>query len=256
MNACPTNAKAAAKTAAGPRRALVLDCDGVILDTNAMKTAAFGDVLRAVGHPAPVVDAFSAYQRGQFGRSRYRLFEDFFERFAGRTAVPGEMDDLLVRFAARCREGYARAKLTAGAEAFLDRAAGLALFICSGSDQAELRAVFAERGLSDRFEAILGSPTAKADNLRSLAKRGDLDIVGFVGDAVADHAAAAACGVPFAFVSGYAADPAPLLALAAKEGFPVFETLGDLARIGTSPDGWPPLARRAASAPSSVAVSS
>lgn len=206
-------------------RAFVFDCDGVLLDSNAMKCEAFVEALAR--YPSDVVAAFSVHQRKSFGRSRYRLFEDFFQDFLDRPAEDGEMETLLDSFAAACRRGYEAAPMADGSHDFLSEAAReAALFVVSGSDQDELNEVFHLRGLDVYFAEILGSPTTKTDHLADLQARYPTHAFEvFFGDAEADFAAAENVGMRFHYISRYAMAPEAMTDLQARHRFSSSETL-------------------------------
>ncbi len=189
---------------------VIFDFDGVVLDSNRLKTDAFGRVLADAGYSAEAVARFLAYQARNFGRSRYLLFDDFLREFAGDEAGNRDREHLLAAFGRACVDGYGAVPETEGVRELLDglRARGTRLFVASGSDQEELRGVVAARGLGDYFDDVLGSPMRKTDCVRTI-----LHALGepaqaaraawFVGDAVADLQAAEDHGVPFVYVRRY-----------------------------------------------------
>ncbi|MDD5271738.1 MAG: HAD hydrolase-like protein, partial [Methylovulum sp.] len=165
----------------------ILDCDGVVLDSNTMKIAAFRTALAA--YPKSVVARFSDYQARNFGRSRYVLFKDFFN-FLEREPEAGEIDGLLDRYAVIVRSAYLDAPLTPGClETLAHLAAFGPVYIASGSDQTELRWVMQQRSLTGYFTGIYGSPQSKTDILASLAPAAGERAL-FIGDAKADLEAA------------------------------------------------------------------
>ncbi len=189
---------------------VIFDFDGVVLDSNRLKTDAFGRVLAEAGYSVGAVEAFLAYQARNFGRSRYLLFDDFLRDFAA--DEPGERDRerLLAAFGRACVDGYGDVPETEGVRDLLEalRNRGARLFVASGSDQEELRGVVAVRGLAGYFDDVLGSPMRKTDCVRTiLAGLGEptreARRAWFVGDAVADLQAAEDHGVPFVYVRRY-----------------------------------------------------
>jgi phosphoglycolate phosphatase-like HAD superfamily hydrolase len=181
------------------------------------------------------VARFSRYQTANFGTSRYRLFEHFLTWEDLKIRPEGADRDALVAGYARLLRGrYVRAASTPGMAAVLDglAARGLPLFVVSGSDGAELREVFAERGLARRFRAIHGSPATKAENLRLVAKElgrdEPLDDVWFIGDAEADWKAAREVGARFAYMDHFSTAKPRMRALAAEHGFPTLRDLRGL----------------------------
>ena len=75
--------------------------------------------------------------------------------------------------------------------------------IVSGGDQAELRKVFLERGISQFFEGgIFGSPDTKDEVLAREVANGNIGLPAlFIGDSKYDYTAATAAGLDFVFVS-------------------------------------------------------
>lgn len=209
---------------------IVFDCDGVLLDSNDLKTRTFANVLRAHGFSDDQVAAFTDYQRRNFGTSRYRLFQAVVDGEFG-AADHVTLDQLIDDFGVQCSAGYLEQPETPGLADALDRAAagGRLLYIVSGSDEAELRSVFDQRGLSGRFTAIYGSPTTKIDNMRRvLADRPAGDRVLFIGDADADMRAAESVGADFLFMAGFSTVRDTLEPAARAADWHVIENLQEL----------------------------
>lgn len=210
-------------------KTLILDCDGVVLDSNEMKCQAFAQILSSYDPSA--VGPFLAFQRGAFGSSRYKLLDQFFSDYLGRDPYPGEREHLLSAFSTTCKNLYPLQSFTHGALYTLSKlvAAGVTLYIVSGSDQEELRTVFDQLEITQYFYSIFGSPNTKIENLnRIIAASSGRSSMIFVGDAAADMLAAEACGVPFVYMSGYAADPQGMEVLRKERGFPLIKDLTEL----------------------------
>lgn len=229
--------KSSPLSAVSPPIAMVFDCDGVLLDSNRLKTDSFRDSLLEHGYGESDVAEFVKLQKRSFGTSRYRQFEMFFTEILKREVDAAMRDSLLAAFGRKCREGYMDSQPTLGCldllESVRDR---YPLYIASGSDEAELRDVFAARGLDRYFNAIYGSPTPKSDLLRRIVvelQPEDPKSVWFFGDAKADFEAARAASAQFFFVAAYSSDRANMEALAAAESFPVIETLANLPPVPT-----------------------
>ncbi|MDD3444502.1 MAG: HAD hydrolase-like protein [Zavarzinia sp.] len=198
---------------------VAFDCDGVLLDSNGMKIKAFTDALSS--YPADVVARFSTFQQASFGLSRYRLVDRFFTDFLGRQAEAGEKERVLAAFGAICADLYPRQSLTEGALAALERLAAMSIpmFVVSGSDQAELRAVLRAIGLARFFRTIYGSPETKSANLARVGREAPAVRTVFVGDAEADWKAAREHGCDFYYLSTWAADRLGMARLKAEHGF-------------------------------------
>jgi len=204
----------------------ILDCDGVLLDSNTMKIAAFRAAL--ADYPDEAVARFSAYQARNFGRSRYVLFREFFN-YLGREPENGECDGLLERYAAIVRSAYLDAPLTPGCVDTLVRLADFGpLYVASGSDQQELRWVMQQRSLSRYFSGIFGSPQSKADILATLAPA-DGERAVFIGDARADYEAAQRyVWCDFIYMSRFSTAPTEMAGLVEQAGLPTIEVLPGL----------------------------
>lgn len=153
---------------------LVFDCDGVILDSVPVKTRAFGRLMEPFGPEAR--DRFLMYHKVHGGVSRYKKFEWFYEDVLGKTITPEESEGLGNRFAEYVLDELRRCELIPGIQETLDSWRGkLPMFVCSGAPHEEVLAVLRERKLDGYFDAIHGSPPAKAVLLAQIVNRQKLD---------------------------------------------------------------------------------
>jgi len=207
--------------------AIVFDCDGVILDSNRVKTEAFRQAALPYGETA--AEALVIYHTANGGVSRYRKFAHFMDEIVpARTSGP-TIGELLERYADAVREGLAMCAIAPGLESMRAATGNTPWFVVSGGDQAELRHVFAQRGIACHFEAIFGSPDTKDEILaREIAAGRIAPSAIFIGDSRYDHQAATAAGLDFAFVSGWS-EFAGWQDYAARHGFPVATDLAELA---------------------------
>jgi phosphoglycolate phosphatase-like HAD superfamily hydrolase len=205
---------------------VILDCDGVLLDSNAMKIAAFRTAL--ADYPKTAVAKFSEYQRRNFGRSRYVLFKEFFT-FLGREPDDFEIGVLLENYAAIVCSAYLRVPLTPGCVESLERLAAFGpLYVASGSDQEELRWVMKQRGLAGHFAGIFGSPCNKTEILAHLGPD-EGGRAWFIGDAKADFKAAQQYDwCDFIYMRQFSAAQQEMDDLAQQAGVPVIEALPEL----------------------------
>jgi phosphoglycolate phosphatase-like HAD superfamily hydrolase len=214
--------------------AVIFDCDGVLLDSNTLKVALFREVVAAAGFAPADVARFSAFQAANFGMSRYRLFEALlgWEELVARPVVT--QPELVAAYATLLRGRYVTCPAT---PAMREVVGGIAAerFVVSGSDEAELREVLAERGDAALFRTILGSPVTKERNIALVLADLDTrhpglprDQVVFVGDAEADWRGASAHGIRFVYMDGFSTAQGRMRALAAEHGFPRIEDLRGL----------------------------
>ncbi|APE43436.1 HAD family hydrolase [Sulfitobacter alexandrii] len=191
-------------------RTLVFDCDGVVLDSNQVKTAAFRVAALPYGEAA--AEALVAYHVANGGISRYVKFTHFLEQILPEhqpEAMPGrdgpDHEALLRLYAETVRDGLLNCAVTEKLEQLRDTTEGANWLIVSGGDQNELRDVFGRRDLSRLFDGgIFGSPDTKSTILeRELASGNIQSPALFLGDSRLDHQAATAAGLDFVFIHGW-----------------------------------------------------
>lgn len=194
---------------------LVFDCDGVVLDSNKVKTEAFYQATLPYGEAA--AQAMVNYHVANGGVSRYKKFAYFLEQIAPNIAHnyaeqhnPDEqqgpsLEALLQAYAGYVREGLLSCEVAPGLEVLREQSPSARWLIVSGGDQAELCDVFAQRSIAEWFDGgIFGSPDTKDEILaRELASSNIRQPALFLGDSKYDYQAASAAGLDFVFLSGW-----------------------------------------------------
>lgn len=209
---------------------LVFDCDGVVLDSNAVKTRAFHRAALPWGEAA--ANALVAHHVANGGISRYEKMRHFLAEIVPELATvqdgPG-LDALLQAFSTAVREELSKVPVAEGLEALRDATADARWLIVSGGDEAELREAFAERGLDRCFDGgIFGSPTRKDVILSRELERGNISGPAvYLGDSKFDYECARAAGLEFIFVSGWS-EVRDWRAFVAQHGIESIEKLSDL----------------------------
>lgn len=185
---------------------LVFDCDGVILNSNRVKTDAFYQAALPYGEAA--AQAMVDYHVANGGVSRYLKFAYFLEQLvpeyaAGRSGP--NLDELLEHYANAVLEGLLSCEVAPGLEQLRERTPNTRWLIVSGGDQAELRHVFAKRGLAELFDGgIYGSPDTKDEILVRELQNNTIQMPAlFLGDSKYDYQAASTAGLDFVFLSGW-----------------------------------------------------
>src|SRR5690554_4976626 len=124
-------------------KTLVFDCDGVVLNSNKVKTQAFYTAALPYGEAA--AQSFVAYHIANGGVSRYAKFAFFLEHIAPFQAQGPSLDQLLSTYAKEVRTGLMTCALAPGLRDLRKKTAHTNWLIVSGGDQAELRDVFKSR---------------------------------------------------------------------------------------------------------------
>lgn len=181
---------------------LVFDCDGVILNSNQVKTNAFYNAALPYGESA--ARALVAHHIENGGISRYMKFQHFLSEI-----VPGRpgpnFEDLLESYAIAVRKGLAECEIASGLDRLKAKTSAARWMVASGGDQHELREVFERRGLAQYFDAgIYGSPTSKMTIVSEARERGVLGKHALlVGDSKYDWEVAVENQLNFVFVSAW-----------------------------------------------------
>ena len=184
-------------------RSIVFDCDGVLLNSNKAKTRAFYRAALAYGESA--AQALVDYHVPHGGVSRYQKFAYFLEHLVPSDAEGPSLEELINHYAEQSHQALLECELAPGLAELRRRTPQANWLIVSGSDQTELRDIFAQRGLADWFDGgIFGSPDAKDDIVKRERFNGKIrDPALLVGDSRFDHVAAQAAGLDFVFVSAW-----------------------------------------------------
>jgi phosphoglycolate phosphatase-like HAD superfamily hydrolase len=213
---------------------LVFDCDGVVLNSNRIKSEAFR--VAALPWGAAAAEALVEHHVANGGISRHRKFAHFLESILPehvRDDVPGrdgpDLDDLLATSAQAVRSGLLSCDVAEGLQTLRKATSHARWCIVSGGDQAELREIFAARGLDGLFDGgIFGSPDSKDTILeRELASNTIQPTALFLGDSRYDYEASNRAGLDFIFISAWT-EVADWRSFVAKHKLPSVKYLAQL----------------------------
>jgi len=179
-------------------RVLVLDFDGVILESNAIKTEAFRDVFaRFPEH----IETMMAFHRANVSASRFVKFDHLLRECLGRPGDTGLRDELAATFSRRTLERLATCPLVPGAAEFLKEFSATApLYLASVTPAEDLEATLARRDLRHWFCDVYACPPwTKPDAVRDVLQRERCpqSAAALIGDSPGDRQAAEEVGVEF-----------------------------------------------------------
>jgi phosphoglycolate phosphatase-like HAD superfamily hydrolase len=182
---------------------IVFDCDGVLLNSNKLKSEAFYKA--ALPYGVEAANALVSYHMKNGGVSRYIKFELFLRDLIPKGALGPSIDELLNVYAVEVRQGLLTCEIAKGLAELREKTITSDWFIVSGGDQQELREVFRLRGLTSLFNGgIYGSPSTKDEILESLIVSDKVSDSGlFLGDSKYDYLAATKANLDFIFVSDW-----------------------------------------------------
>ena len=178
--------------------ALVLDFDGVVLQSVDVKTRAFIELYTP--HGPEVLAKVLEHHLVHGGVSRYEKFRLYHRTLLKRELGADEEAALGKRFTALVEDAVIAAPWVAGAREFLEmHHRRLPIFVASGTPEEELVRVVERRGIAHYFAGVHGSPRTKGGIIATCVREGDLDAkrVLMVGDAITDYEGAQEAGVAF-----------------------------------------------------------
>ena len=183
---------------------ILFDCDGVILDSNHIKSQAFYDL--ALPYGENVASTFLEYHQYNGGISRHNKFSflvyDLLS-FSGSHATQ-VISNLLDSYAALIYSGLLTCPFSKSIFNLSSHFSHINSYVISGSLETELNSVFTQRSIHQLFDGIYGSPRNKYQIIDSLLSSGLLKApIIFVGDSQYDHQVANHFSFDFVFVSGW-----------------------------------------------------
>ena len=182
-------------------KTVVFDFDGVILNSNSLKTDAYKYAVQHYG--ADHIKNFICFHKRNGGMSRYEKFKYFLLEMAPENIPNLTIENLLSRFSSFIEKKIDSCELVDGLDAMRFHYQSAKWLIISGSDQAELRAYAKRRKIERFFDAgIYGSPCDKRNNIIKALNSGIIEFPAvLIGDSKLDHQVAKEFNLDFIFVS-------------------------------------------------------
>ncbi|MES2637820.1 MAG: HAD family hydrolase [Pseudomonadota bacterium] len=186
-------------------KTIVFDCDGVILDSNIVKTEAYFRTAKNLGATDAQAQSLVDYHVRLGGISRYHKFDWYLRKVINEPATEKAIQLFLDEFSRELEEGLMNCMIANGLEALRNATADAKWMILSGGDQQEIRDLFAKRDLAKYFDGgLFGSPDNKDMVLAREKSNGNLQMPAlFVGDSKYDYEASTKAGLDFVFVSDW-----------------------------------------------------
>ena len=186
-------------------KTIVLDCDGVVLNSNQTKVDAYYNTAKRTGGTDAQAQAFVDYhiKLGSIPRNdkiRYYITDILKQPF-----TEARFQQLMDTFTVILDETLMQCEVAPALNALKQKTAQAQWMLMSGGDQEELRKIFPRRGLDQLFElGIYGGPTKKNEHLARLIADGTIQFPAlFIGDSRFDHQASTGAGLDFVFLSDW-----------------------------------------------------
>jgi len=186
-------------------KTIVFDCDGVILDSNVVKTEAYFRTAKNLGATDTQAHKLVDYHVKLGGISRYHKFDWYVRDVLKKPANDKAIQVLLDEFGRELEVGLMNCSIADGLQELRNLTADAKWMILSGGDQQEIRDLFARRDLAKLFDGgLFGSPDDKVKVLAREKANGHLQMPAlFIGDSKYDHEASTNAGLDFIFVSDW-----------------------------------------------------
>ncbi len=184
-------------TANSTVKAIVLDFDGVILESNRIKAETFPRLFHQFPQHA---EAMIKLHQDHGGMPRQKKLRIICEEILGQPVDDEEIQRLSRELGRLVDDAIIACPFTPGALEFLQTySAKCPLFIATGTPEDEMQPLVERRGLASYLAGVYGSPRDKAAILRDVMDENGWrpEEMVFVGDSIDDYNGAQAVGVPF-----------------------------------------------------------
>jgi len=179
-------------------RAIILDFDGVLIESNEAKTQAFADLFAL--YPG-YSQAMMNYHLKNFSTARKKKFEYYVFKLMNRPGDVAMVETMARQFSELVYSRVMACLEVPGAREFLEEfSRKVSLYIASVTPQDELRRIVRSRSLERYFIDIFGDPpVTKTEAIDSVLQREALtpQQVLFIGDSISDYEAAKTGGIHF-----------------------------------------------------------
>lgn len=196
-------------------KTIVFDCDGVVLDSNIVKTEAYFRTAKNLGATDEQAQALVDYHVRLGGISRYHKFDYYLREILNKPATQQAIQELLDEFSRELEVSLMECAMADSLLELRQKTSNSNWLILSGGDQQELRTLFDKRRLSNGEKlkvlfdgGIFGSPDNKDEVLAREKANGNIQLPAlFLGDSKYDYEAANRAGLDFVFLSDWTEVP-------------------------------------------------
>lgn len=180
---------------------IFFDCDGVILNSNSLKSDAFLFAVDSYGKN--YAKKLLKYHQENGGISRYEKFKFFLTNIINEDFCQNKNNLLLKKYSEYVKKGLLECEISHNLVENRARFKNTNWYIISGGDQAELRNIFEIRKLGILFNGgIYGSPRNKYKIFQEiLSKINPNDKNIFLGDSLYDYQVASFFKIDFRYIS-------------------------------------------------------
>ena len=183
---------------------IIFDCDGVILNSNQLKTKAYYKAaLTSYGHE--LASSLTTYLTNNTGKPRGHFIDYFLKNIVSPDISELGYEELLNAVTLEIQKGLMECEVSPCLFELREKTPDTKWFVVSGGVEKELRDVFRNRSLFDLFDGgIYGGPMTKDEILSSLINKNHIKFPAlFIGDSKYDYEVASRAKLDFLFVSDW-----------------------------------------------------
>jgi len=180
-------------------KAVIFDCDGVLMDSVAIKTKAFRKWVKE-NFPQHE-EEFVKYHLAFYGTNRASQLKHFYKEILCAPVSGESFNAMLKRLDTLIEHDMKDVRLMDGVEEMMETIINnnVKMFVVSGAPQGELEYHLGRLGIAKRIHGVFGAPAAKEESVKTIMESEGLapeDLL-LVGDATADAVAAFRSGIRF-----------------------------------------------------------
>ncbi len=181
-------------------KVIMLDFDGVILESVYVKTEAFRKLFSG---KRKFSDEIVNFHLKNGGMSRYDKFRHIYSEILHEELTDATFSTLCNLFAKYVYEGVINSPFVNGVPEFIDKCNKnqIPIYVVSATPQDEILQITKEIGIYDKFNHVYGSPMKKSECIAQILKENNLTqypkTALFFGDAINDYKAAKETNVSF-----------------------------------------------------------
>ena len=185
-------------------KTIIFDCDGVILNSNRVKKAAYYNVIFS-HYGDKFANLMIEYLSKNTGKPREHFFTYFLNNIIPSGTIGPNSEELLSQVSEEINKGLMECEISKSLFKLRENFPDTKWFIVSGGVQNELRNIFINRSLIDLFDGgIFGGPESKDEILQSLFQKKSIDFPAiYLGDSRFDYEVASRFNLDFLFISDW-----------------------------------------------------
>ena len=187
-------------------KTFIFDCDGVLLNSNKIKSNAF--YLSTLKYGLEIANEFMDYHKKNGGVSRYEKYNYLTNHLMPKYNLSinkEEKKNLINLYSQTVLKQLLECQIVPGLDTLRKQNPNSNWLVVSGGDQKELRKVFKYLKIVDFFNyGIFGSPSTKTEIIEKLKRENKIKKPAlFFGDSKLDHLTAELFDIKFIFLSNW-----------------------------------------------------